>query len=279
MKTVGVVVNTRKPLAEPTAERVAEFLRKRDLAVQLSTQTPVEEIVRSCDLLICLGGDGTLLYAAMRMLERPCPVLGVNLGSLGFLTEVKEAEVFDELKAVLDGKYRIEERLMLRAHIKPARRGAEGERRFQALNDVVLSRENLARYLTIEVEANGEPLMSYSGDGVIVATPTGSTAYSLSAGGPLVYPTLDAFVTTPICAHALLMRPTVLPASRKITVRFSSVRASDQAVLTADGQERVVLSQGDVVEITKSAIPFQMIRSSKRSFLETVREKFGSSPL
>lgn len=279
MKSIGLVVNTRKASASALEERVVEFLRKRDLKVLSSTRMPVEDVLRSCDLLVCLGGDGTLLYVAMRMLERPCPVLGVNLGSLGFLTDVKETEVFDELKAVLDGKYRVEERLMLRAHVKPARRSAGGERRFQALNDVVLSRENLARYLTIEVEASGEPLMRYSGDGVIVATPTGSTAYSLSAGGPLVYPSLDAFVTTPVCAHALLMRPTVLPASRKITVRFSSVRPSDQAALTADGQERVVLAQGDVVEITKSSIPFQLIRSSRRSFLETVREKFGSSPL
>jgi NAD+ kinase len=143
------------------------------------------------------------------------------------------------------------------------------------LNDLVVHREGLTRYLHIEVKSGGEALMNFAGDGVIVATPTGSTAYSLSAGGPFVYPTLNSFVVTPLCAHALLVRPIVLPAEKSIGISIRAEDRQEKAAVTVDGQEKVHVASGDLIEISKARLPFRLIGSSKRSYLETLREKFG----
>ena len=206
------------------------------------------------------------------MRERSIPVLAVNLGSLGFLTDVKTEEMFDELQAYFLDQIKVEERIMLACSVRNEK--TRIERRFQALNDIVVSREGLTRLLKIRVEVSGEILTTFAGDGVIVATPTGSTAYSLSAGGAIVHPKLEALIVTPICPHALALRSMVVRADERITIRVECDREDERALLTADGQENVEVGEGTVIEATRSMIPFRLVKSSRRSYVETLRENF-----
>ncbi|MDD5085325.1 MAG: NAD(+)/NADH kinase [Candidatus Omnitrophica bacterium] len=275
MQKIGIVVNKNKPHALELVSSLRSLLESKGKEVEDSLTKPLEELIRGKDLLVCLGGDGTILRVAGIFTSFSVPVLGINVGSLGFLTEVKAKEALDELSSVLGGKYQVEKRLMMRVKIKQQLKGEPQV--MQALNDIVINRENLTRYLRIKILADSEPLMDYSGDGVIFSTPTGSTAYSLSAGGPLLYPTLDSFVVTPICAHALLMRPIVLPADKIINIGLTSEKDKEKAVLTVDGQRNVEVSGQDEIVIERSPVSFPLIVSSKRSYLKTLREKFGMS--
>ncbi len=271
MEKVGLVINQKKPGARLLAESLKGWLKKRGKKVFAGFRDEVRSLIQKSDFLVCLGGDGTILNVAHHMDQKSIPVLGVNLGGLGFMTGVKGKEVFKELEEIFDGSCKIEERIMLRARLVTRRRTEV----FQALNDAVINREGLTRYLRIHVKAGGDDLMSFSGDGVIVATPTGSTAYSLSAGGPFVYPTLDSFVVTPLCAHALLVRPIVLRTENVILVSLAAEKDNGHASLTVDGQTKRVISPQDKIEITKSPVRFKLIGSSQRSYLETLKEKFG----
>lgn len=271
MERVGLVINQKKPGARLLAQSLKIWLKKRGKKVFAGTREQVRSLIRHSDFLVCLGGDGTILNVAHHMELKSIPVLGVNLGGLGFMTGVKGREVFKELEEIFDGACKIEERIMLRARLVTKRR----TEMFPALNDAVLNREGLTRYLSIHVKSGGDDLMSFSGDGVIVATPTGSTAYSLSAGGPFVYPTLDSFVVTPLCAHALLARPIVLHTEDVIHISLAAEKDNGQASLTVDGQTKRVVSPKDRIEITKSPVRFKLIGSSQRSYLETLKEKFG----
>jgi NAD+ kinase len=272
VQKIGIVVNTKKPNAEKLLGELKSWLSKRSVELKDTTQASFEEVAEDASLLICLGGDGTILRVASQMKERPIPVLAVNIGSLGFLTEVKTAEMFDELQTYFLGKSQIEERLMLSCFARSEE--ARKERRFQALNDVVVSREGLTRLLRVRVDVGKETLTNFWGDGVIVATPTGSTAYSLSAGGAVVHPQLDALVITPICPHALTLRSLVVRADERITIRIQCDREGERAVLTADGQENMEVDETTAIEITRSSIPFRLVKSSRRSYLETLRENF-----
>lgn len=271
LDTVGLVVNRRKPGAHVLAGKLRGWLTKRGKKVFEGSRSEVKALIKKCEFLVCLGGDGTILNVAGHMTERSIPVLGVNLGGLGFLTGVKGKEVFQELESILAGSFKVEERILLQASL---RRGGKSEI-FQALNDVVVNREGFTRRLTIQVKAGGEDLMSFAGDGVIVATPTGSTAYSLSAGGPFVYPTLGSFVVTPLCAHALLTRPIVLPTDKRISVAIKSDKEKGHATFTIDGQFKKVIAPRDHIEVSKAPLSFKLIGSSQRSYLETLGEKFG----
>ncbi|MBU9888473.1 MAG: NAD(+)/NADH kinase [Candidatus Omnitrophica bacterium] len=270
-KKVGIVVNARKAGALELNAKLRAWLEKRDFEVLDSTGTPLDEIVGQADFVISLGGDGTMLSIVGQMKSRSVPVLGVNLGSLGFLTEVKQAEVFEELNAYLQ-QPQIEKRVMLSCTAWSET--AKNERRFQALNDIVLSREGLARILRIEVLISGEKFVSFRGDGLIISTATGSTAYSLSAGGAVLHPKLEAFIITPICPHALSLRPIVISADEKITLRCRTGVAGEKALLTADGQEKLEIDDSYSVTVSCAIAPFQLIKSSKRSYLETLRENF-----
>lgn len=270
---VGIVVNPKKPHALKSLEDLRNWLMKRSVAVEDTLEKPLEEVMKDADLLISLGGDGTILRLANPMRERSIPVLAVNLGNLGFLAGIKADEMFDELQTYFLGQARTEDRLMLACSVragKPVR-----ERRFQALNDIVVSREGLSRMLRVRIEVNGETVTRFSGDGVIVASPTGSTAYSLSAGGAIVDPRLEAFIITPICPHALALRSLVVPADERVSVAIESNGEGDKALLTADGQENVEVDETASVEITRSTIPFRLVKSSRRSYLETLRENFN----
>ena len=274
MDKVGIIINRRKPGATVLAKKIKVWLKKQGKTVFQGSRENVKEIIEKSDLLVCLGGDGTILHVAGNMAKKSIPVVGVNLGGLGFLTGVKGQEVFKELASIFRGSCKIEERILIQARIG-ALQEAGGDRIFQGLNDVVINREGLTRYLKIRVKAGGEDLMSFWGDGVIVATPTGSTAYSLSAGGPFVYPTLDSFVVTPLCAHALLTRPIVLPTDKKISVTLQGEKGSGRASFTMDGQIKRVISPENRIEISKAPLHFKLIGSSQRSYLATLREKFG----
>lgn len=272
MHRIGVVVNPKKLNAQKWLTELRAWLSKRSVEVKDTLESSLEEVLKEASLLVCLGGDGTILRLANQMKERSIPVLAVNVGSLGFLTEVKTEEMFDELQTYFLEKSQIEERLMLACSARSEKHRTE--RRFQALNDIVVSREGLTRLVRVRVELNGETLTKFFADGVIVSTPTGSTAYSLSAGGSIVHPKLEAIVVTPVCPHALALRSLVVRADERITIGIECDREGEQALLTADGQENMEVDETTSIEITRSPLPFQLIKSSRRSYVETLRENF-----
>ena len=271
MKKIGIVVNQKKRGAIELAAKIRDWLEKRDLVVVDSLTEPIEQFIEDTDFVISLGGDGTMLSIVKHLRNRSVPVLGINLGGLGFLTEVKQSEVFEALAAYFQIP-EIEDRIMLSCTAWSKTK--KMERRFLALNDIVISREGLARILRLDVFVSGEKLTSFRGDGVIIATPTGSTGYSLSADGAVVHPKLEVFIITPICPHALSLRSLVIGADEKIMVQVRTNDPAEKALLTADGQEKVEIDDSYIVEIGRSNAPFKLIKSTKRSYLETLREKF-----
>ena len=221
------------------------------------------------DAMLTLGGDGTLLRAARVVDPRPVPILGVNLGRLGFLTCCPATHLEEALRRLASGDYVVEPRMTLDARVTDA---AGGERqRWRALNDVVLHKGGFARVVAVRVEADGETVGHFSADGVVVATPTGSTAYNLSAGGPVVVPTLPAILLTPVSAHTLALRPIVLPATSVVTIRGSD--GPDELLVTVDGQVGCTFSAGETLVIRRSGAPVPIVRFPETSFFSTMREK------
>jgi len=277
LRTVGVCLKPGQPQAAGAVRGLVKWLQQRGLRVIADDEVgevtgeppqPRALLAGQVDLVIVLGGDGTLLSVARAASDRPVPILGVNLGTLGFLTEISLDELFAALERVLAGQVRIEPRMRL--DVRALRdRGELG--RFLALNDAVLTQADLARMIDLETRAGGSQVATYHADGLIVATPTGSTAYSLSAGGPIVLPELEAFLLTPICPHTLTQRPLVLPHSSQIEI---CVRSRNEVQLTVDGQEGIALREGDVVSVRRSDHPVRLIASPFRSRFEILREKF-----
>lgn len=277
MAAVGIVVKRGNPGAVALAGRIAQWLLDRGHQVLREshdradrgpgTPIPLEEMVDRVDLLVVLGGDGTLLRAA-RALRSSVPLLGVNLGALGFLTAVTTDEVWGVLDLALSGRAPIHRRTTLSVRLN----GQEPARR--VLNDVVISKGGaLARIIDLELAVDGEPVTSYRADGLIVATPTGSTAYSLSAGGPIVTPDLDVMLLSPICPHTLTQRPLVLPASSlvRITVR----RADDTVIATLDGQEGISLRTGEMLQVGSGDLEIPLVCHPDRSYFAVLRSKLG----
>jgi NAD+ kinase len=216
---------------------------------------------------VVFGGDGTMLSVARLVKHHKCPILGVNLGSLGFLTEITLDRLYLNLKALLEGDYLIEERCMLRADLVRPSGAFESH---HALNDVVINKAALARVISVDAYFDESFIGNFVADGMIVSTPTGSTAYSLSAGGPIVYPSLESILITPICPHTLTNRPLVIPPTHKI--RFI-LRSGKDVMLTIDGQIGVTFEQGDEVVCTRSPHKVQLIRPSGKGFFDVLREK------
>ncbi len=246
-----------KVLAEPAvADRIA------------ATPLDPREIAARADLIVVLGGDGTLLGIARLIGPRQTPILGINVGGLGFLTEAPIEEAQASVARVLAGDYEVDSRITLEASvIRPDDPEAET---FTAVNDIVINKRALGRMMDLEVIADRQPFCTYRADGLIVATPTGSTAYALSAGGPIVFPTLDLMVLAPICPHTLSNRPVVLPDSLEIEVR---VKATDHdATLTLDGQQSAQLGARDRVIIRKGSSSVSLVRSP-HSYFEIWRNK------
>jgi NAD+ kinase len=280
IKTVGIISRPRREDIARVVPPLVKWLQAHGAEVAcdsetsdcfgtLAVQTRKREELPGCtDLLIVLGGDGTLLSAARLASVRKVPILAVNLGGLGFLTTVSQDEIYSILEEIFSGKHRVSERVMLAAEIV---RDGGVVRRQIALNDAVLNKAALARIMDLELRVDGEYVTTYKSDGLILSTPTGSTAYSLAAGGPIVYPTVEAFVVTPICPHTLTNRPLVIPDSATIEVDF---KAGDDAVfLTLDGQIGIELVRGDRIRVHKAAEKLLLVRPARKTYYQILRNK------
>jgi NAD+ kinase len=276
---VGLVVKRDRPEAITLARSLVRMLstegRNSVAEVEIASKIGAEVVERhhlseKADLIVVLGGDGTMLGVARLVAGTSIPILGVNLGGLGFLTEVTIKEARSKLERVLNGDYDVDQRIMLKASVMRASESLHRSETFQALNDVVVSKGPLGRMLLLEVLADHKPFCSYRADGLIISTPTGSTAYALSAGGPIIYPTLGAIVLAPICPHTLTNRPVVLPDSFEIEVR---VRAPDHdTTFIVDGQESAQLGDADSIRIKRGPDQVSLIRS-EHAYFEIWREK------
>lgn len=265
VRAVGICVKPEQAQLADFVGELEDWLRERGLHVEL----PFTESTGKVDLVVVLGGDGTLLAAARVLGERAVPILGVNLGSLGFLTEISSDELYRALEDVLANRYRVESRMRLEV---TALRGERTLGRFLALNDAVIGKSALSRMIDLETLADGSPVTTYHADGLILATPTGSSAYSLSAGGPLLLPEFEAIVLTPICPHTLTQRPLVLPQTSRIEVRVHAARGGD-VHLTVDGQVGHALLEGDRVCVRRSEHPLRMLVPPARNRFEVMRAK------
>ena len=230
-----------------------------------------DDMAERVDLVVVLGGDGTLLAMADRIAHagRDVPILGVNFGSLGFLTEITRPELLGALAEVMEGRAQLDERMMLQAITS---RAGVARRDTIVLNDVVFTRTALSRIIDLSVWVGDQFVTRVKADGLIVASPTGSTAYNLAAGGPIVHPAMDAIVLTPIAPHTLTNRPIVIPAEREVRVKSTGTNAGNVYV-TVDGQTGFEMAEGDEVAVSKAARPLRLVRASARSYFEVLRQK------
>ncbi len=279
IRTIGIVIKPQPPRATAILRQISRWLRRRGIEVCFDPQTAAlmprrtEALDRAtlasrCDAIVVIGGDGTLLAVAREMGASRTPILGVNMGSLGFLTEVPLDEMRASLDAVLEGRHRIARRNRLQVEIM---RGKRIIARHHALNDVVIAKSALARILDINVEMDGRFTTIFRADGLIVATPTGSTAYSLSAGGPIVDPSVDAVLLCPICPHTLTNRPIVAPGVSRVGVGV--VRNHGEVYITVDGQVGSPFAPGDHLRIRKSPHPVRLIHFADRDYFDVLRRK------
>jgi NAD+ kinase len=279
MTEIGIVTKTSSPHADEVMGKLVPWLIGRGVKVRMqedykglsngdSIAVPREHVPDGVDMVLVLGGDGTLLSVA-RLLERTDqPILGINLGSLGFLTELGLEELYGSLERILEGEFTIESRVRLEASLH-----REGEQigNYQVLNDVVINKGALARIIDLDTYVDDQKVTNYQADGLIVSTPTGSTAYSLAAGGPIIEPTLDVIVIAPICPHTLTNRPLVIPGGSR--VELCLISDSGAVFLTLDGQEGTRLNQGDCVRIRISDKKVNLIRTGARNFYDVLSAK------
>jgi len=283
VRTVGLHVNVDKLHANPDVARLASeavsLLTERGVSVVLNAGSaeilghaalgvPEGELVRRADVVVVFGGDGTILRAARSAAPYGIPILGVNLGGFGFLAEVNGPEVERALHRLLEGDFRLDERMMLRARVEHEGRTSQ---EFLALNDIVITKSGYARLVKLRTFVNNEHLATHLADGLIVATPTGSTAYSLSAGGPIVHPAVEGLVLTPICAHTLNGRAVVVSAGDTIVIQVEPVGAPP--ILTVDGQEGYPLQPGDEVRVERSPLHTRLVRLGPGGFYSLLRAK------
>lgn len=278
MRAIGILTKPKFPDIKHILKELVAWLRERQKQVVLDGQTASligepsfhqkTQIAALSDMVLVLGGDGTMLNAARLVEEREVPILGVNMGGLGFLTEISLDHLYPSLEKVFTGEFAIEERLMLRARIH---RHGEHVAQATVLNDVVISKGTLARMIQVRISIDGQFVTSMRGDGLIVSTPTGSTAYSLSAGGPIINPSIQALILTPICPHTLTHRPLMIPSSVLLDVVLTS--QDEGAMTTFDGQVGIAMTQGDTVEIGASDHRTRLIRLPDRTYYEVLRKK------
>jgi NAD+ kinase len=269
---VGIVVKERLAGAPDVVAKLRTWLREHGVEAVDEAQLSRDQLPHVVDLVVVLGGDGTLLSMADRIgnAGRDIPILGVNFGSLGFLTEVRVDELYSSLETVLNGTARLDERLMLTAE---ATRNGEGVDRHIVLNDVVFTKTALSRMIELSVVVNGGLVTTVKADGLIVASPTGSTAYNLAAGGPIVHPAVGALLLTPIAPHTLTNRPVVIPASSIVDVKPKVESDADDIFVTYDGQSGYPLHAGDFVRIRAAERPLRLVKAPGRSYFEVLREK------
>lgn len=279
LNRIGVVVGPQKPeaigvvrdLRAWCAERNIDLLAPAELSDEVSCPPYAVrngELAEDLDLMVVLGGDGTILGAARLLGQRQTPVLGVNFGWLGYLTEFTLPELFSALEGVRAGRFQLDRRMLLDVGL---RRGEETIVLHRALNDAVITKAAAARMLEFECRVDDYFVNRFRADGVIIATPTGSTAYSLSAGGPIVHPSLAAIVLTPICPHMLSNRPVLVPGDSVVEISFK--RESEEICLTIDGQIVVPLQPRDQVVMLRSQVVFRLLRPLNRDYFEVLRTK------
>lgn len=278
IERVGIISKPNAPRAQSIVPGLIDWLAQRGIECRIDEETafyaglkdfvPRERVPADTQLVIVLGGDGTLLSAARCLNGRKIPLLAVNLGSLGFLTALTVEELYPELERALRRQQRIGVRNMLRCRVE---RNGELVDSYEALNDAVITKASLARMIDVAVHVDSHFVSNYKADGLIVSTPTGSTAYSLSAGGPIIFPTVGAVSITPICPHMLTHRPVIVPAQSHI--RLVNRAMDDDAWLTIDGQVGQPLRSGDIVHCEKSEHDVYLIRPPKMLFFDVLREK------
>lgn len=278
MKTVGIIAKTQRTYPIDIVIDLVEWLRKKKIEVIFDIETADTiglksnlkraDIISMIDLLIVLGGDGTFLSAARLIGGKSVPIMGVNLGSLGFLTEVTREEIYPVLDRVLKGDFEIEDRMML--DIKVLREG-EKIAGHKVLNDVVVNKGALARIIDLDVKIDNQFVISYRSDGLIISTPTGSTAYSLAAGGPIVYPSLHALILAPICPFNLTNRPIIIPDNVSIEIQLAT--DYEDVHITLDGQVGLGMKYKDVLEIKRSQDGIKLIKISEKNHYEILRKK------
>lgn len=276
INVVGLVAKYQEPKAAEMVRWLVPWIKERGRKVLVEDgivqsgglSCDKKEIANKADLVISLGGDGTLLNIAP-LVERPdVPILGVNLGGLGFITEVGVDELKSVLAKTLEGDYEVEKRMTLEVRVKS---GKSKPCKFRVLNDAVIAKGARSRIIHLETYIGDNYLCTYRADGLIISTPTGSTAYSLAAGGPILEPTLETVVLSPICPHTLTNRPIVVPGSAVILVTLRS--SGDTVILSPDGQQGVQLNNGDKVEARDYGMPVSLIKIPSRSYYEILRDK------
>ena len=276
---IGVVVGPQKPEASAAVTNLARWCKQQnillsapaEIATELGCQSfamAQDQLAEPLDLLVVMGGDGTMLGASRLIGELGIPVLGINFGYLGYLTEFTLNDLFVALQGLQSGTLQIESRMMLEVSVE---RNGEIIASHRALNEVVVNQGALARMIEVECTVNGDFVNNFRADGMIVSTPTGSTAYSLSAGGPIVFPSMDAIVLTPICPHTLSNRPVVIPGDLIVSLTFK--KANDVVMLTIDGQRGVTLEANDKVIMQRSHATFDLVRPAQRNYFEVLRTK------
>jgi len=278
IQKIGIIPKKQDLRVQSVLKDLVPWLQSRRIEVFLGQSSaeqcapgvcfaPPEDLVKQVDMVSVFGGDGTLLYAARLIGASGIPIVGINLGSLGFLTEVKLDEMLDAFELVLSGDYQLEERVLLNVEVTRDERVLA---QFLALNDAVINKGALARMIELEVSVNSQAVLFTRADGLIISTPTGSTAYSLAAGGPILYPTLDAFIVAPICPHTLTNRPVVIPDKDVVTV---CLRRGADVMLTVDGQVGKSLQPQDYLRIRRAESTLKLVLPFGNNFFQLLREK------
>ncbi len=277
LQKIGIILKHNQPKAVEIGIDLAKWLLKKgkevifteDIGKRLNLEYYDKKTIASIsDIVIVLGGDGTFLSVARLVKDYSIPIIGVNLGGLGFLTEIKLDEMYDILDDIFNGNYMINERMMLKASLF---RGGEKISSYSVLNDVVINKGTLARIIELKTSINDNFVTKYRADGLIVSTPTGSTAYSLAAGGPIIYPELNCIILTPICPHTLTNRPLVISGDDVITVELNSL--DNDVMITLDGQVGFSLRDEDIIRIEKDEKKTLILTSPKKNYYETLRTK------
>ncbi|MGI6685082.1 MAG: NAD(+)/NADH kinase [Bacillota bacterium] len=282
MKAVGLVINLKKKNVLEIAEKISKWFSQHQIAVYeyknsftvINSDNSIEAIKKfeNLDLILVLGGDGTLLNAARLAAPHQIPILGINMGYLGFLTEVDLENLLFSLERLVSGEYRLEKRMMLHCELKRKRNVID---QFLALNDIVVAKGPFSRMILFDTYVNEQYIDTFSADGIIVSTPTGSTAYSLSAGGPIVFPEMELMLITPICPHTLYSRPMVIEPNNNIRIVLKS--ESEEVMLTVDGQHGYKLVQHDEIIINKSSLQTRLVRLNSKTFTDILRNKLRES--
>ncbi len=278
IKAVGIISKPAVPAAGELVPKLLAWLAERSIAVRYDDETatyagtrdgmPREQVPEGADLVIVLGGDGTLLSAARSIGAREIPLFPVNLGGLGFLTAITIDEIYPNLERAFRGEHRIGKRKLLHAELLRAEKPVAS---WEALNDVVITKSAIARMIDLDAHVDHMFVCRYKADGLIIATPTGSTAYSLSAGGPIIFPSVGAICLTPICPHMLTNRPVIVPDTS--TIRVICQAGDDSAFLTIDGQVGEPLQKGDQIVCRSSPHTLMLIRPPRMLFFDVLREK------